>query len=68
MTDLSEIRTLNNITRKIFKTELRGFHGIIFAVLSSLCYRFVQTFLLAQIFNIFHLNSQLVLSDCEISR
>lgn len=57
MTDLSEIRTLNNITRKIFKREVTQFHGIIFAVLSSLCYRFVQTFSLClQIFSIFFIS------------
>lgn len=39
MTDLSEIRTLNNFSKTVFKTELSQFHGIIFAVLSSLCYR-----------------------------
>lgn len=57
MTDhLSEIRTLNNITRRIFKTELTQFHGIIFAVLSSLCYRSDTTSSCWHRFSTFFLN------------
>lgn len=38
MTDLSEIRSLNGLSKTILKSDLSQFHGIIFAVLSSLCY------------------------------
>lgn len=38
MTDLSEIRTLNNLSKTVLKSELSQFHGILLAILSSLCY------------------------------
>lgn len=68
MTDLSEIRALNNITRTVFKTELSQFYGIIFAVLSSLCYR-CDSFRpdVTRLLN-FPFTFQLVFRDCEISR
>lgn len=39
MTDLTEIRNLNGFPQTPLKSELKQFYGIIFAILSSLCYR-----------------------------
>lgn len=43
MTDLTEVRNFNGFPQTAFKSELKQFYGIIFAVLSSFFYRFVKS-------------------------